>query len=119
MQKQKCFQVKAVLWCVKPGSRMECEFQAQARIIDMLTEGEDKGKIWSNVLIIGKGSPGKNADVEADMKGPIMAARKFHPTASPNTIRSDKEILFLSREQYHSGEAKKTFIANVIIQKDF
>ena len=85
---QKCYRVKAVVWCVEPKVRMTPGLQSQAKIIDMLTEGEDAGKIWSNVLIICRGSPGRNADVEADWQGAVMAAKSVYPAASPRTVRS-------------------------------
>ena len=87
MDKKKCYRVKAVVWCVEPTPRMTAVLQSQARIIDMLTEGEDKGKIWSNVLIIGKGCPGNNADAETDMKGAKKAAKSVNSLASPRTVR--------------------------------
>ena len=87
MAGQKCYRVKAVVWCLGPTPRMTAVLQSQAKIIDMLTEGEDKGKIWSNVLIICKGCPGKNADVEADWQGAVMAAKSVNCLASPRTVR--------------------------------
>ena len=58
MQDNHIYNVKAVVWCVLPQPRMDALLQAQARFIDMFTEGIEAGRIWSNVLIISKGKAG-------------------------------------------------------------
>jgi hypothetical protein len=55
MQNNKLPMVKAVVWCVLPQPRMDSTLQAQAKFIDMFTVDNEKGKIWSNVVIICKG----------------------------------------------------------------
>ena len=55
MQQHSLPMVKAVVWCVLPQPRMDSTLQAQAKFIDMFTDKKDKGKIWSNVVIICKG----------------------------------------------------------------
>jgi hypothetical protein len=60
MQNNKLSKVKAVVWCVLPQPRMDTTLQAQAKFIDMFTVEDDKGRIWSNVIIICKGKVRKS-----------------------------------------------------------
>jgi len=55
MQDNKLYRLKAVVWCVLPQPRMDALLQAQARFIEMFSQGGKSGTIWTNVLIICKG----------------------------------------------------------------
>lgn len=82
MQTSKLHKVAAVVWCVLPQIRMDSVLQAQARFIDMFT---DKGRIWSNVIILCKGKgPGESS--AEDCKGAVMAAKKVNVHAEPRTL---------------------------------
>ena len=55
MQQKSIYNIKAVIWCVLPQPRMDSTLQAQAEFIDMFTVEQEKGRIWSNVVVIAKG----------------------------------------------------------------
>ena len=76
--------VAAVVWCVSPNERMDMTLQAQAKLINMLTKGEDHGKIWANVIILSKGTLKRTA--KEDCIGAEMAAREICKTASPRSL---------------------------------
>jgi len=82
MQEHKLNKVAAVVWCVLPQIRMDSVLQAQARFIDMFT---DKGRIWSNVVILCKGK-GPGESPAEDCKGAVMAAKKVNVHAEPRTV---------------------------------
>jgi len=82
MQTSKLHKVAAVVWCVLPQIRMDSVLQAQARFIDMFT---DKGRIWSNVIILCKGK-GPAESAAEDCKGAVMAAKKANVHAEPRTV---------------------------------
>eukprot|EP00092_Neocalanus_flemingeri_P004094 GFUD01004406.1.p1 GENE.GFUD01004406.1~~GFUD01004406.1.p1 ORF type:complete len:421 (+),score=91.63 GFUD01004406.1:429-1691(+) len=84
MQNNKLSKVKAVVWCVLPQPRMDSTLQAQAKFIDMLTVENDKGRIWSNVVIICKGKLAKTA--YEDCQGARMAANKVYVHAEPKCL---------------------------------
>ena len=73
-----------MVWCVKTNDKADMALQTQARLIDMLTVGKQKGKIWANVLILNKGVM-EATDAE-DCRGPVEAARKTCPLAQPRTL---------------------------------
>ena len=76
--------VDAVVWCVSPNERMDKTLQTQAKLIDMLTQDQDWGKIWSNVIILCKGKLRKTA--KEDCVGAEMAAKEICRTASPRSL---------------------------------
>jgi len=76
--------VKAVVWCVNPNEKMDMMLQKQAKLIDMLTKDEDKGKIWANVIILSKGTLRETA--KEDCIGAEMAARQICASASPRSL---------------------------------
>jgi len=84
MQKNTLSKVKAVIWCVVPQPRMDSTLQAQANFIDMFTTETDKGRIWSNVIIVCKGKLAKTAF--EDCQGARMAAKKSYMHADPKCL---------------------------------
>lgn len=84
MQNNQMYSVKAVVWCVLPQPRMDAMLQAQAKFIDMFTMEGDKGKIWSNVLILCKGKLSQKAS--EDCQGAVTAAKKVYVHAAPHTM---------------------------------
>jgi len=91
LQSNKIYKVKAVMWCVMPTPRMDAILQAQAEFIDMFTMDDEKtakiesGLIWPNVVIVCKGK--LDADLEDDVSGAMMAAKKKNIHAKPLACR--------------------------------
>ena len=54
---------------MKTNDKADMALQTQARLIDMLTVGQQKGRIWANVLILNKGVM-EATDAE-DCRGPV------------------------------------------------
>eukprot|EP00092_Neocalanus_flemingeri_P052842 GFUD01061932.1.p1 GENE.GFUD01061932.1~~GFUD01061932.1.p1 ORF type:complete len:476 (+),score=128.34 GFUD01061932.1:302-1729(+) len=76
LQKGKITSLKFVVWCVNGNSKEDAMLQAQACLIDKITLGEDT--IWSNVLILCKGTE--------DCEGALEAAKKVNLKAQPLMI---------------------------------
>ena len=76
--------VVAVVWCVTPNQKMDMMLQTQAKLIDMLTQKEDKGNIWNNVILLSKGTLKKTA--KEDCIGAEMAAKEVCETACPRSL---------------------------------
>jgi energy-coupling factor transporter ATP-binding protein EcfA2 len=75
--------IKAVVWCVVPNLKNDSVMKRFARLIDMFTVGNDKGLIWSNVLIISKG---RCSTIEKDCLGPVSAAKEVCLSAAPRQV---------------------------------
>lgn len=91
LQKNKLFNLKAVLWCVSPTPRMDAMLQQQAQYIntftaeDASTREKEAGAIWDNVVIVCKGKLA--ADLATDVQGAMMAAKPHNVHAQPLALR--------------------------------